>query len=88
MNNTKQILSKSFIDELQYTDEKIIDRYSRQISNELRELSKELEANGDKNPHVNARCEINKKYGKFWRERLTLKKVYNSTNQFGNMSYY
>ena len=76
-DSTKPQLCEVFIDTLQYTDEKIIDKYTKQISTELYNLSKELEAKGDTNAHVNARCEINKKYGKFWRERLNIKKIYN-----------
>lgn len=85
---SKHVLCDAFIDALPHTDEKIIDKYTKQISTELYNLSKELEANGDTNAHVNARCEINKKYGKFWRERLNMKKIYNSKNPFGKMSYY
>jgi hypothetical protein len=81
-------LTEEFIDSLPNTDEKIIDKYTKQISTELYHLSKEFEAKGDKNAHTNARCEINKKYGKFWRERLNFKKIYNSSNPFGKMSYY
>lgn len=87
-NKSKPLLCDAFIEALPYTDEKIIDKYTKQISTELYHLSKEFEANGDKNAHVNARCEINKKYGKFWRERLNMKKIYNSPNPFGKMSYY
>jgi hypothetical protein len=87
-NKSKPLLCDAFIDALPHTDEKIIDKYTKQISTELYNLSKELEANGDTNAHVNARCEINKKYGKFWRERLDMKKIYNSKNPFGKMSYY
>lgn len=87
-NSTKTLLCDVFINELPNTDEKIIDKYTKQISKELYHLSKEFEANGDTNAHVNARCEINKKYGKFWRERLNTKKIYNSQNPFGKMSYY
>lgn len=86
--STEPLLCDAFIDALPYTDEKIIDRYTKQISTELYHLSRELEANGDTNAHVNARCEINKKYGKFWRGRLKLKKIYRSSNPFGKMSYY
>ena len=87
-NKSKPLLCDAFIDSLPYTDEKIIDKYTKQISTELYNLSKEFEAKGDTNAHVNARCEINKKYGKFWRERLNMKKIYNSPNPFGKMSYY
>ena len=83
-NSTKPVLCDAFIDALPHTNEKIIDKYTKQISTELYHLSKEFEANGDTNAHVNARCEINKKYGKFWRERLNVKKIYT----FGKMSYY
>ena len=87
-NITKSLLCGAFIDALPYTDENIINKYTKQISTELYNLSKEFESNGDTNAHVNARCEINKKYGKFWRERLNFKKIYNSPNPFGKMSYY
>ena len=87
-NFTKSMLCDAFITNLPYTNEKIIDKYTKQISTELYHLSKEFEAAGDTNAHVNARCEINKKYGKFWRERLDIKKIYNSPNPFGKMSYY
>lgn len=87
-NKSKPLLCDAFIESLPYTYEKIIDKYTKQISTELYHLSKEFEANGDTNAHVNARCEINKKYGKFWRERLNMKKIYNSPNPFGKMSYY
>ena len=89
MENKKEpLMSAEFIDNLPLTNEKIINKYTKQISTELYNLSKEFEANGDTNAHVNARCEINKRYGKFWRERLNLKKIYNSPNPFGKMSYY
>lgn len=84
-NFCKPLLCDAFIDALPHTDEKIIDKYTKQISTELYHLSKELEANGDTNAHVNARCEINKKYGKFWRERLNMKKIYSSKNPFGKL---
>ncbi len=87
-NFTKSMLCDAFINELPYTNEKIINKYTKQISTELYYLSKEFETAGDTNAHVNARCEINKKYGKFWRERLDIKKIYNSPNPFGKMSYY
>ena len=76
------------INNLPNTDEKIIDKYIKQISTELYHLSKDFEAKGDTNAHINARHEINKKYGKFWRERLNSKKIYNSPNPFGKISYY
>ena len=87
-NSTKPMLCDAFIDALPYTDEKIINKYTKQISTELYHLSKEFEVNGDTNAHINARYEINKKYGKFWRERLNVKKIYSSKNPFGKMSYY
>ena len=76
------------IENLPYTDENIIDKYCKKISKELVVLSKEFEKNGEKDYHNKARCEINKKYGKFWRESLTSKKIYNSPNPFGKMSYF
>ena len=39
-NNTKPLLCDAFIDALPYTDEKIIDKYTKQISTELYHLSK------------------------------------------------
>ena len=83
-----ETLSKDFIDSLGYTAEKTIDKYIRSISTELKNLSKKLESEGNKTHHQDARCEINKKYGKFWRERLTEKKIYSEKNPFGKMSYY
>ena len=76
------------INNLPNTDEKIINKYIKQISTKLYHLSKDFEAKGDTNSHINARHEINKKYGKFWRERLNSKKIYNSPNPFGKISYY
>ncbi len=72
-----------------------MDKYrkeAKRISTELYNLSKKLEENGDTNPHINARCEINKKYGKGWREDLELKSIKefpeNHKGRFDNMSYY
>jgi len=80
-NTTAELLSSVFIDELPYTNEKIILRYLKIIS---LEISKEAKLVGiDK-----ARQNANLKYGKFWRERLTIKKIYNSPNPFGKMSYW
>lgn len=87
-NGTKAVLCDAFIDALPYTDEKIINKYTKQISKELVKLSKEFQSKGEPDYHNKARCEINKKYGKFWRERLNIKKIYNSPNPFGKMSYY
>ena len=53
-NSSKPLLCDAFIDALPHTDEKIINKYTKQISTELYHLSKELEANGDTNAHVNA----------------------------------
>lgn len=75
------MLSKEFIDNLSYTDEKIIDKYIKSISKEIAKNA-ELYCNIQE-----ARKQANLKYGKQWRERLTMKKIYN-TNPFGKMSYY
>lgn len=87
-NYLKPLLCDACIDALPNTDEKIIDKYCKKISKELTALSKEFELIGDKDYHNKARAEINKKYGKFWRERLNIKKIYNSPNPFGKISYY
>ena len=87
-NKSKPLLCDAFIDALPNTDEKIINKWSKQISRELVKLSKEFQAKEEPDYHNKARCEINKKYGKFWRERLNMKKIYNCKNPFGKMSYY
>jgi hypothetical protein len=78
---TKPMLCAVFIDELPKTNEKIIDKYLCQIS---REIGKEAKTIGISKARQNA----NIKYGKFWRERLNAKKIYNSPNPFGKMSYF
>ena len=45
-NSTKPVLCDAFIDALPYTDEKIINKYTKQISKELVKLSKEFQAKG------------------------------------------
>lgn len=74
------VLCTVFINELPNTNEKIIDKYLRIISNEI---TKEAKVIGIQKARQNA----NIKYGKFWRERLTMKKIYNTPNPFGKMSY-
>jgi hypothetical protein len=74
-------ITEEFIDNLPNTDEKIIDKYTRYIS---KEIAKEALLIGIQKARQNA----NKKYGKFWRERLNFKKIYTSSNPFGKMSYY
>jgi hypothetical protein len=80
-NSSKPLLCDAFIDALPNTDEKIIDKYLRTISKEIAQDAKILGIG-------NARQNANIKYGKFWRSRLTIKKIYNSPNPFGKMSYY
>jgi len=80
-NKSKPLLCDAFIDELPYTDERIIDKYLRTIS---KEIAIEAKINGISIARKNA----NLKYGKGWRSRLTIKKIYNSPNPFGKMSYY
>ena len=72
-----------------------MDKYQKEakrISTELYKLSKKFEAEGLKNFHNKAREEINKKYGKGWREDLDLKSLEeypeNHKDRFQNMSYY
>jgi len=59
-----------FIDDLPKTDEKTINKYQRFISKQIKEYSKKV-------GFQKARQDANKKYGKFWRERLEAKKIYN-----------
>lgn len=80
-------ITSEFIDNLPYTKEKIVDKYIAQITKEIYKLAKEFEASGDKNPLINARCEINKKYGKYWGERLISKMIY-PKNSFPRMRYF
>lgn len=72
-----------------------MDKYKKEakrISTELYNLSKQFELDGNKNPHIDARCEINKKYGKGWRENLDLKSIQefpeNHKGRFDNINYY
>ena len=75
------VLCAVFIDELPNTAEKIIVKYLRIIS---KEIGKDAKVIGLQKARQNA----NIKYGKFWRERLTMKKIYSSPNPFGKMSYW
>ena len=52
-----------------------IEKKQRRIGKELKILSEKLKLQGLKNYHIHARCEINKKYGKGWRENLEMKKI-------------
>lgn len=69
---------------------------SKEISTELRNLSKQFQSEGRPNYHNDARCEINKKYGKFWRSELDKECVFSTEEaclkqnkgRFDNMSYY
>lgn len=65
---------------------------AKRISTELYNLSKKFESDCIKDFHNKARCEINKKYGKGWREDLDLKSIeefpQNHKGRFNNMSYY
>lgn len=72
-----------------------MDKYQKEakkISTELHNLSKKLELEEVKDYHNKARSEINKKYGKGWREDLNLKSINeypeNHKGRFKNMSYY
>ena len=56
-----------------------ITKEQKRISKELRELSEKL------GNHGKARCEINKRYGKGWRENLEIKKTF-GVNHY-KMSY-
>jgi len=68
------------------------EKEAKRISTELYNLSKKFELEGSKDFHNKARCEINKKYGKGWREDLDLKSIeefpQNHKGRFDNMSYY
>jgi hypothetical protein len=77
-----EILSKEFIDNLLCTDAKIIDGYINVISKEIAEEAKVLGIN-------KARQNANLKYGKFWRERLAIKRINGSEqNNKWKLSYY
>jgi len=65
---------------------KEIIKKQKSISKELKDLSKELELKGVKGYHDKARCEINKKYGKGWREALEMQKTFEKGEI--KMSYY
>jgi len=81
------ILTEEIIDNLPYSKEKVIDKYIAQIGKEVHLLSKEFEAKGDKDALGSARCQINKKYGKWWRDRLVRKKIFHK-NAFDGMLYF
>lgn len=63
-------LNSDFIDNLQDTDEKTRLKYIKYISSQIR---KEAEIVGIQKARENA----NKKYGKFWRDRLNEEITYN-----------
>jgi len=72
-----------------------MDKYqkeSKRISKELKNLSKQFQLEGISDYHNKARCEINKKYGKGWREALDIKSAQefpeNHKDRFSNMSHY
>ena len=67
-------------------DNKELEKQQKKISSELRELSKSFAKEGVKGFHDKARCEINKKYGKGWRENLEFQKSFDK-GEF-NMSYH
>lgn len=62
----------------------------RLISKELKELSDKLKHENHPNYHNKAREIINSKYGKGWREDLTVKDISENPQnyQFGKMSHY
>lgn len=72
-------LDSNGIDKMPNKPEEEIDKILISISKELKDLSKKKESKGIKNHHEEARAEINKKYGKWWRERLQEKKIYNGS---------
>ena len=80
MKYKMQELNKDFIDNLPNTSESIINEYQKFISNEIKTNSISMGIQ-------KARQEANKKYGKFWRERLNVKKIY-AHNSFGEMGHY
>ena len=72
-----------------------MDKYQKEakkISTELYNISKQFESQGVKDFHNRARAEINKKYGRGWRENLDLKSIQefpqNHKGRFDKMSYY
>ena len=65
-------LTEEFIDNLPYTDEKIIKQYIKHIS---KNIAIKIQNGMDDST---ARCEANKLYGKWWRDRLTSKMIYNN----------
>lgn len=67
-----EFLTEEFIDNLPFTDEKIINKYIKHISKGIAiKIQNGMLDN-------TARCEANKLYGKWWRDRLTEKKIYNN----------
>ncbi len=75
------ILTKEFIDNLPNTSESIIIEYQKFISNEIKTNSVTMGIQ-------KARQEANKKYGKHWRERLNIKKIYSHGNSLGELGHY
>ena len=65
---------------------KEIEKKQRIISKKLKTLSKKLELEGVKNYHIEARCAINKEYGKGWREEFEMQKTFKKGDF--NMSYF
>ena len=74
-------ITSEIIDNLEPCDERIVDKYLKQI---LKEVAAEAKIIGAQKARENA----NKKYGKGWRERLRIKKIYRKKNPFGKISYY
>lgn len=72
-------LNSKGIDDMPYKPEKEIDKIIKSISKELKEISNRNKSQGIKDYHGQAQAEINRKYGKFWRERLDMKKIYNES---------
>lgn len=71
-----------------------MDKYQKEakrISSELSNLSNQFKLEGRLNYHNAARSEINKKYGKGWREALDIKSIkefpQNHKDRFLNMLY-
>lgn len=73
-------LNEKFISELPHSPEKVIDKYQKIISKEIKNNAEELGIQ-------KARQLANIKYGKWWRTTLELKKIY-TKDPFGRMSYY
>lgn len=73
-------LNEQFINDLPNTDEKIITKYQKFISNGIARMAKEIGIQ-------KARQQANLKYGKGWRETLEFKKIFDCKNSH-RMSYY